>query len=152
MVIPKRGAGYSRVTHPFAARVPRRAFPLDLHVLSTPPAFVLSQDQTLQQKLGKLSQQQKVAKGIQDPQRVQGKNNLGTGFTSTLLSSQRTTAKSTRLSTVRILRSCLQDGLPGDPRASVRSPVSLAARRTLQGASPTAKSGPRSALGCHPQE
>jgi hypothetical protein len=41
------GAGCSRVTHPFAARVPRRAFPLDLHVLSTPPAFVLSQDQTL---------------------------------------------------------------------------------------------------------
>src|SRR3954464_7408321 len=30
---------------------PKRAFPLDLHVLSTPPAFVLSQDQTLQQKL-----------------------------------------------------------------------------------------------------
>src|SRR3954453_4893745 len=29
---------------------PKRAFPLDLHVLSTPPAFVLSQDQTLQQK------------------------------------------------------------------------------------------------------
>src|SRR4051812_6435065 len=47
------GAGCSRVTHPFAARVPRRAFPLDLHVLSTPPAFVLSQDQTLHQKLGK---------------------------------------------------------------------------------------------------
>src|SRR4051812_9894345 len=44
------GAGCSRVTHPFAARVPRKAFPLDLHVLSTPPAFVLSQDQTLQQK------------------------------------------------------------------------------------------------------
>src|SRR3954466_6266782 len=46
---------------------PERAFPLDLHVLSTPPAFVLSQDQTLQQKLvEKLSQQQKtnsVAKG-----------------------------------------------------------------------------------------
>src|ERR1700730_12187291 len=48
--IPKLRAGCSRVTHPFAARVPRRAFPLDLHVLSTPPAFVLSQDQTLQQK------------------------------------------------------------------------------------------------------
>src|SRR5690606_27153006 len=29
---------------------PEGAFPLDLHVLSTPPAFVLSQDQTLQQK------------------------------------------------------------------------------------------------------
>src|SRR5947209_8912683 len=26
---------------------PERALPLDLHVLSTPPAFVLSQDQTL---------------------------------------------------------------------------------------------------------
>jgi hypothetical protein len=26
------------------------AFPLDLHVLSTPPAFVLSQDQTLHRK------------------------------------------------------------------------------------------------------
>ena len=29
--------------------MPRRALSLDLHVLSTPPAFVLSQDQTLQQ-------------------------------------------------------------------------------------------------------
>ena len=30
---------------------PEGAFPLDLHVLSTPPAFVLSQDQTLQTDL-----------------------------------------------------------------------------------------------------
>ena len=30
---------------------PEEALPLDLHVLSTPPAFVLSQDQTLQQNL-----------------------------------------------------------------------------------------------------
>src|SRR5262249_31416294 len=52
--IPELGADCSRVTHPFAARVPRRAFPLDLHVLSTPPAFVLSQDQTLQQKPWKI--------------------------------------------------------------------------------------------------
>lgn len=29
---------------------PEGAFPLDLHVLSTPPAFVLSQDQTLHQR------------------------------------------------------------------------------------------------------
>src|SRR6185437_12272227 len=29
---------------------PKGALSLDLHVLSTPPAFVLSQDQTLQQK------------------------------------------------------------------------------------------------------
>src|SRR5207244_8284990 len=65
--IPESRADYSRVTHPFAARVPRRAFPLDLHVLSTPPAFVLSQDQTLQQNLcGKIrpDNKQSVAKGI----------------------------------------------------------------------------------------
>jgi hypothetical protein len=30
--------------------LPRRAFSFDLHVLSTPPAFVLSQDQTLHDK------------------------------------------------------------------------------------------------------
>src|SRR3954463_1890927 len=58
MVIPKRRADCSRVTHPFAARVPRRALPLDLHVLSTPPAFVLSQDQTLQQNLAKQTRPQ----------------------------------------------------------------------------------------------
>ena len=29
-------------------RLPKEAFSLDLHVLSTPPAFILSQDQTLQ--------------------------------------------------------------------------------------------------------
>jgi hypothetical protein len=52
------GAGHPRVTHPFAARVPRRALPLDLHVLSTPPAFVLSQDQTLQQNLAKQTRPQ----------------------------------------------------------------------------------------------
>ena len=47
------GAGCPRVTHPFAARAPHpkvRAS-LDLHVLSTPPAFVLSQDQTLREGL-----------------------------------------------------------------------------------------------------
>ena len=38
-------ADCSRVTHPSAANVLLR--PLDLHVLSTPPAFVLSQNQTL---------------------------------------------------------------------------------------------------------
>ena len=43
--IPIRGEGYQRVTHPFAAG-PLRA-PLDLHVLGTPPAFILSQDRTL---------------------------------------------------------------------------------------------------------
>src|SRR5881628_1747985 len=45
--IPHTRAGCSRVTHPFAG-YPFRD-PRDLHVLSTPPAFVLSQDQTLQE-------------------------------------------------------------------------------------------------------
>jgi hypothetical protein len=45
--IPHTRAGCSRVTHPFAG-YPLRD-PRDLHVLSTPPAFVLSQDQTLQE-------------------------------------------------------------------------------------------------------
>jgi hypothetical protein len=38
---------YSPVRH---SSTPKGAFPFDLHVLSTPPAFVLSQDQTLQTK------------------------------------------------------------------------------------------------------
>ena len=45
-VVPIQRAGCPRVTHPFATRL-RRA-PFDLHVLGMPPAFVLSQDQTLQ--------------------------------------------------------------------------------------------------------
>ena len=48
------GAGCPRVTHPFAALpsqgLPLERFPLDLHVLGTPPAFVLSQDQTLRRE------------------------------------------------------------------------------------------------------
>ena len=48
------GAGCPRVTHPFAALpsegLPLLRFPLDLHVLGTPPAFVLSQDQTLRRE------------------------------------------------------------------------------------------------------
>ena len=36
------------ITHPFAANLPMFwADSLDLHVLGTPPAFALSQDQTL---------------------------------------------------------------------------------------------------------
>jgi hypothetical protein len=44
-----------QITHVLLTRSPleyppKGAFPLDLHVLSTPPAFVLSQDQTLHRK------------------------------------------------------------------------------------------------------
>src|SRR5215216_4754336 len=47
--IPHTRAGWSRVTHPFAGYPGLPPDPRDLHVLSTPPAFVLSQDQTLQE-------------------------------------------------------------------------------------------------------
>ena len=50
-VIPLSGTDCSRVTHPSAAKTNSQQAdclsPLDLHVLGTPPAFVLSQDQTL---------------------------------------------------------------------------------------------------------
>ena len=46
---PRYQAGYLRVTHPFATHPEEQAPPsaFYLHVLGTPPAFVLSQDQTL---------------------------------------------------------------------------------------------------------
>src|ERR671914_1363165 len=50
---PGLSQSQGQVTHVLLTRSPlehpKRAFPHDLHVLSTPPAFVLSQDQTLQQ-------------------------------------------------------------------------------------------------------
>ena len=47
--IPLSEAGCSRVTHPSATKNQEQALnsPFDLHVLGVPPAFVLSQDQTL---------------------------------------------------------------------------------------------------------
>ena len=49
--IPLLRADCSRVTHPSATKLQiKQAYlvtPFDLHVLSVPPAFVLSQDQTL---------------------------------------------------------------------------------------------------------
>jgi hypothetical protein len=69
MVIPHFEAGHPRVTHPFAtdrliastclwrfsrflmvltsSKLSLGTSPFDLHVLGTPPAFILSQDQTL---------------------------------------------------------------------------------------------------------
>src|SRR5262249_53727540 len=52
-VIPHFGAGHQRVTHPFATRILSYCYKstsFDLHVLGTPPAFILSQDQTLRKK------------------------------------------------------------------------------------------------------
>ena len=50
--IPHRRVDYPRVTHPCATLLtPEGAFSFDLHVLSAPLTFVLSQDQTLQFEL-----------------------------------------------------------------------------------------------------
>ena len=50
--IPLCKVGRVRVTHPCAGRhlVQALMLPLDLHVLSLPLAFILSQDQTLHSK------------------------------------------------------------------------------------------------------
>ena len=54
-VLVRLSAGYpplwgrfQRVTHPFATSTTLLQYPFDLHVLCTPPALILSQDQTLQ--------------------------------------------------------------------------------------------------------
>ena len=51
--IPLLKVGCSRVTHPSATKLFEQAqlTPFDLHVLGVPPAFILSQDQTLNQVL-----------------------------------------------------------------------------------------------------
>ena len=53
MVIPLYKAGYLRVTHPFATIYRSKSF--HLHVLGMPPAFILSQDQTLLNLLHQVS-------------------------------------------------------------------------------------------------
>ena len=66
-VLANLSAGYSpllgrfrSITHPFAARqhVLLRLLPLDLHVLGTPPAFNLSQDQTLHLKILRINKKE----------------------------------------------------------------------------------------------
>ena len=47
--IPVSRVRYPSIPHPFATNLrPEGLSPFDLHALATPPAFVLSQDQTLQ--------------------------------------------------------------------------------------------------------
>jgi len=48
-------ADYQRVTHPFATNTILLSCPFDLHVLGAPPAFTLSQDQTLQKKYNRIN-------------------------------------------------------------------------------------------------
>ena len=58
LLSPLCEAGYPRVTHPSATQSLKlhseeicKSASFDLHVLSTPPAFILSQDQTLMLKV-----------------------------------------------------------------------------------------------------
>ena len=60
-----------------------RAFPFDLHVLSTPPAFVLSQDQTLHKKIS----EQKSETGREKPE-TQQKKQTTTNHTRLMLASK----------------------------------------------------------------
>src|SRR5262249_29064849 len=71
-VLANLSAGYSpplgrfrSITHPFAARqhVLLHLLPLDLHVLGTPPAFNLSQDQTLHLKISRIIKQEWIQNG-----------------------------------------------------------------------------------------
>ena len=74
-----RSAG--QITHVLLTRSPlehphqkmMRAFPFDLHVLSTPPAFVLSQDQTLQKNKQK-NYRQKTKKSTKQKQTTNSKH------------------------------------------------------------------------------
>ena len=73
---------------------PKADGPFDLHVLSTPPAFVLSQDQTLQQNQKETPPQQHTS-GQQTPAKTthpthRQAQQTPTNKQSTLLSSQRT--------------------------------------------------------------
>ena len=45
--VPESKVRYLSIPHPFATNCTVKHSPFDLHVLATPPAFVLSQDQTL---------------------------------------------------------------------------------------------------------
>ena len=62
--IPLDGPGYPHVTHPSATKLQQEslrtstpiisvAAPFDLHVLGTPPAFILSQDRTLDNNISR---------------------------------------------------------------------------------------------------
>ena len=68
--IPVHGAGWSRITHPFATLTSQAKpgrIPFDLHVLSTPPAFILSQNRTLHKKTFMESQQTALKKKKDGP-------------------------------------------------------------------------------------
>src|SRR3712207_3943927 len=73
---------------------PKRKAPFDLHVLSTPPAFVLSQDQTLRRCLNQAENRELDALDIHQPKETHKKGATYLALTfGTLLSSQRADAQ-----------------------------------------------------------
>ena len=61
---PPRQGRFRCITHPSATRLDRSPLAFDLHVLSMPPAFNLSQDQTLQFKSSFFRTRMNLTKGI----------------------------------------------------------------------------------------
>src|SRR5690606_4672151 len=98
---------------------PEGALPLDLHVLSTPPAFVLSQDQTLQQKPGKTSR-------TGPRQKIKLAQNQSMNKLDTLLSSQETPAH--HRPPLGVLPGLFPHCTPLDPSGSGGVPVRGAVR------------------------
>ena len=59
-----RQVAHVLLTRPPLASLPKEIHSLDLHVLGTPPAFVLSQDQTLNKKFNLCSYSYKRIAGL----------------------------------------------------------------------------------------
>ena len=72
---PKLSQIQGQITHVLLTRAPlvgtpKGPLPFDLHVLGTPPAFVLSQDQTLQVNFIKALGEVSTALTVLDPRKI----------------------------------------------------------------------------------
>ena len=101
---------------------PEGAFPLDLHVLSTPPAFVLSQDQTLHKKINpnKETADNKVTesfidKSHQHHNQPQGASRSANAYTNVTIESMHDTLLSSQTSHASALRTLSGPSVAGQP-------------------------------------
>ena len=72
----KGQVGHVLLTRSPLIPLPKESSPFDLHVLSTPPAFVLSQDQTLQKKLVPTPSEDDAGNSITDRETTDYKNQI----------------------------------------------------------------------------
>ena len=119
---------------------PEEAFPHDLHVLSTPPAFVLSQDQTLQQESELAKNTHPHTGNVQAG--INHQKKLWHWLTNTLSSSQRTNTHHTPTHQGQPVRRSSYITRVG-PSCQPRSPGSSAVRPD-----PPAQLTPRWCSGC----